>query len=99
MTALEMLTALTPNAAGAGDGVLEALVAAAEADFMAECSRDDVPEAASGVIWRMAAHRFGQLDAAGLQSQSYSGASESFLADYPDDLKRAMHRFRKLRLL
>lgn len=99
MTALEMLTALTPNAASAGEGVLAALIEAVEADFKAECCRDDVPEAAAGLIWRMAAHRFGQLDAAGLQAQSYSGASESFLADYPDDLKRAMHRFRKLRLL
>lgn len=92
MNKLEMLETLIPNAE---QGMLEALIELAEADFKAECQRDDVPEGAESVIVRMVQHRYGQLDGAGLAGQSYSGASETFLADWPDDLKRAMWRWRK----
>jgi hypothetical protein len=88
----ELLETLMPNADAA---TLEALIELAEADFKAECQRDDVPEGAESVIVRMVQHRYGQLDGAGLASQSYSGASETFRADWPDDLKRAMWRWRK----
>ena len=98
MTALEMLEALVPNPEQLEDRGA-ALIEVCEADFRAECCRDDVPDGAAALIARMALHRFGQLDGAGLQSQSYSGASESYMSDYPEDLKRAMHRFRKLRML
>ena len=67
MSRQSTLQALIPNA---GTEVLTELIELAEADFKAECRRDDV-------------------------SQSYSGASEAFLTDWPEDLKRAMHRWRK----
>jgi len=96
MDVLTTLQALYPKAATA---VLTALIDVAEADFKAECHRDDVPEGAASVILRMVQHKWGQLDGAGLASQSYSGASESFLTDWPEDLKRAMHRFRRAVLM
>ncbi len=92
MDKLNTLTALYPQA---DEDALQALIELAEADFKAECRRDDVPEAADSIIVRMVQHRWGQLDGAGLASQSYSGASESFMTDWPEDLKRAMHRYRK----
>ena len=92
MDKLNTLTALYPQA---DEDALEALIELAEADFKAECRRDDVPEAADSIIVRMVQHRWGQLDGAGLASQSYSGASESFMTDWPEDLKRALHRYRK----
>lgn len=92
MTALQLLQLLTPRADAE---VLEALITQAEAEFKATCARDDVPEEAQSVIVRMVRHMWGQLDGAGLQSQSYSGASESYQTDYPADLKRAMMRFRR----
>lgn len=92
MDIIDTVTALIPRAEAA---TLEALVDMAQADFKVECRRDDVPEAAESVIVRMVQHRWGQLDGAGLASQSYSGASEAFLNDWPEDLKRAMHRFRR----
>ena len=98
MTALEMLRVLTPNADTVGTEALQAMIEVAEADFMAENARDDVPEGAQSVIARMAAHRLGQQGAAGLQSESFSGASESYLTDYPADLRRAMHQYRRLRV-
>ena len=92
MAVMDTLEALIPNA---DEEQLEALIAQAEAAFTAECRRDDVPAAAEGVIARMVQHLWGRLDGAGLSAQSYSGASETFAADWPEDLKRAMHRWRK----
>lgn len=93
MTMLERLTALCPN--GNAD-LLQVLLDEAQADFLAICGRTDVPEAAQSVVVRMAQIRYTRMGAEGLSAQSYSGASESFLGDYPEDLKRAMYRFRKL---
>lgn len=92
-TALEIATALTPNADASA---LSACVEQAEGLFVLECARDDVPEGASPVIARMAMHLYTRIGAEGLQSQSYSGAGETLLADWPDELRRAIHRFRKL---
>ena len=99
MTAVDMIRALTPNSDDVSAITLQALVDVAEDDFKAECCRDDVPAAATSIIARMAAHRYGQMGAAGLQTESWSGASETYLTDYPEDLKRSMHRYRKVRLL
>ena len=93
MTTLEQLTLTTPNAQQA---VLEALIEQAEQEFCAICARDDVPEEAQSVIVRMVQHLYSQVGSAGLSGESFSGASESYMSDYADNLKRAMYRFRKL---
>lgn len=90
---LDKLMALCPNST---QTTLQLLLDEAEADFKAICGRDDVPTAAQGIVIRMARVRFNSLGADGLSSQTYSGAGEGYLADYPEDLKRAMYRFRKL---
>lgn len=77
-------------------GLLEALIEQAEAQFRDYCHREDVPEGAESVIVRMAQHLHSQAGSAGLASQSYSGAGETFLTDYPSDLKRALNRYRRL---
>lgn len=92
---LDRLEALTPNA---DNQALETCLEEAEEAFMAECRRDDVPEAARGVIVRMAQRLYAQIGAAGVSAQSFSGASETFLTDWPEDLKRAIHRWRRVTL-
>lgn len=91
--ALVRLKLLHPNAE---EDVLTALYEQCAEDFLAICNREDVPEGASSIVEQMVAYRYTQLDAEGLASQSYSGMSESYLADYPERLKRAMYRFRRL---
>ena len=95
-TAYTMALALTPNA---NTDQLEACVSQAEGLFRAECARDDIPEAALPVVARMARTLYARVDGEGLASQSYSGQSETFLTDWPADLRRAVHRFRKLVML
>lgn len=91
----EQALALTPNADA--DQLL-ACIEQAEGLFMAECARDDVPAAAAPVIARMARVLYARVDSEGLSAQSYSGQSETILSDWPDDLRRAVHRFRRLRM-
>ena len=91
--ALNAVTALTPNADAAA---LDACLDQAEAQFMDTCHREDIPAAAASTVARMAQHLYGQLGAAGLSAQSYSGQSETLLQDWPADLKRAMYRYRRL---
>lgn len=83
----------------AKEELLEPLWDQCEADFLSICNREDVPEGASFVVEQMVAYRYSQLNAEGLSAQSFSGMSESFLSDYPERLKRAMYRYRRLRLL
>lgn len=92
-TALARLKLLISNAK---EDVLRALYEQCAADFMSICNREDVPEGASSVVEQMVAYRYSQINAEGLASQSFSGQSESYLIDYPDRLKRAMYRFRRL---
>lgn len=96
MTTYELALAMTPNADATQ---LQACIEQAEGLFLAECARDDVPEAAAPVIARMARTLYARMDGEGLASQSYSGQSEAFLSDWPADLRRAIHRFRRLRAL
>lgn len=93
---LDRLTLLISNAK---EDVLEALWEQCEADFQSICNREDVPSGASSVVEQMVAYRYSQLNAEGLSAQSFSGMSESFLADYPDRLKRAMYQCRRLRMV
>lgn len=91
---LQRLRVLLPDADPAQ---LEVCADMAAEDFAAICGRDDVPDAACGVITQMAEIRYTRIGAAGLSAQSFSGSSESYAADYPEPLKRAIHRYRRLR--
>lgn len=90
---LARLKALYPNAQ---EDMLEQLYGQCADEFMAICNREDVPERAETVLEQMVAFRYSQLNAEGLSGESYSGMSESYMSDYPERLKRAMYRFRRM---
>lgn len=91
--AIERLEALYPAVKAE---LLESLYSQCADEFCAICNREDVPARAGSVIEQMTAYRISQLNAEGLASQNFSGMSEAFLTDYPERLKRAMYRFRRL---
>lgn len=80
----------------AEDEQIDALYGQCEADFMDICNREDVPGRAAGIVEQMVLFRWSQMNSEGLAAQSFSGASETFLTDYPERLKRAMYRYRRL---
>ena len=94
-TTMERAAALLPNADSAA---LAECIEQAMGQFRLECGRDDIPEDAQTVIVRMALHIYGRIGAEGLSGQTYSGASETFAADWPDELRRAIHRYRRVRI-
>lgn len=92
----ERLTSLIPNA---DEEKIEYLLEEAQEDFKTICNRDDVPDNASAIISQMVSFRYNHLGTEGLSSQSFSGMSESLMSDYPDNLKRAMYGWRKVKLV
>ena len=95
---LEKLLILIPNAKGK-DELLELLIDRSMDDLMNECCIDAVPERAVNVLVQMVIWHYNQQGGEGLASQSYSGQSETYLTDYPANLKRSMRRFRGLKTL
>lgn len=93
--ALDRLVSMIPNAQ---EETLENLYVQCADEFMAICNRSDVPSRAETVLEQMTIYRYNQLNAEGLASASFSGMSESYMSDYPERLKRAMYRFRKLNM-
>lgn len=93
--ALERMEILLPKAS---EDIISSLAQQCADEFMAICNRDDVPDAASHIIEQMVAFRYSQINAEGLASQSFSGMSEAYLSDYPERMKRAMYRYRRLGL-
>lgn len=92
---LKRLEQMIPNAEA---DLLESLYLQCADEFAAICGREDIPQRAETVLEQMVAFRFSQIHAEGLSSASFSGMSESYMSDYPERLKRAMYRFRRLNL-
>ena len=99
MSAVDRLRLRIGDNAEGRDALLADLVAGAEEEFCAYCRRDDVPAAAEDVIVRIALIQYNRIGAEGAASQSYGGTSESWEADYPPPLLRAMQRWRKIKIL
>lgn len=68
-------------------------------EFLDITNQEDVPEGAEAVIVQMAIIYYNRLGSEGLASQGYSGVSETYLNDYPENIKKQINRYRKLKTL
>lgn len=93
---IERANVLIPNAQ---ESLIEVLAEQCADDMRLICGLNELPEGAVGVLVRMVEYHYTRIGAAGLQSQSHSGMSESYMPDYPEPLKREMYRFRRIRSL
>lgn len=93
---VENLLLLMPKA---NEEQLELLTDQCMDEFRHTCNRDDVPEDAAAVIRQMVTWHYNRMGTEGLNSQNYSGMSESYAVDYPVPLKKSIYRFRRLRTL
>lgn len=62
------------------------------------CGRD-ADKAMELLAERVAIIKLNRLNTEGLASQSFSGVSESYIDDYPQDIIKALNRKRKLKTL
>lgn len=76
------------------DALIDALLTEAEAYVRSFCRLRDTETVPDGLIARMAAEDFGRLDGAGLTSRAVSGATEHYLTDYSDTVRRQLTAMR-----
>ena len=93
---VQRLRALLPGADAAQP---ELLAQQCAEEFLLACGLETLPEGAETVIVQMACFKYTHLGAEGLTGMTGSGMSESYRDDYPEPLKRAMHRFRRVKSL
>lgn len=79
------------------DSLLQVLIDLVIQYFLDYCNRDNIPESANAVIIQMAIIQYNRLGTQGLASQGYSGVSESYLTDYPEDILKQLNRYRKIK--
>lgn len=48
---------------------------------------------------KMAVFKLGRIGSEGLASQSFSGVSESYMTDYPADIKSVLNRKRRVKII
>ncbi len=77
------------------DAVLQVLLEQAANEFLQYTNRDEIPEKAINVIVDMAVVKYNLLGTEGLNSQSYSGMSETY-EQYSSQLIKALNRYRRL---
>lgn len=77
------------------DKLLKLLINLATEDARTISRRQDVTELES-IITQMVVFNYNRLGTEGLDSESYSGVSYSYSADYPENILRNLKRFRKL---
>ena len=95
ITASEMRERLGLDPAdGHADALIETLLREAEAYARAFCRLRDTESVPDGLIARMAAEDFGRLDGAGVASRAVSGATEHYLSDYSDTVRRQLTAMR-----
>ena len=77
------------------DKLIKLLINLATEDARTISRRQDVTELES-IIIQMVVFNYNRLGTEGLDSESYSGVSYSYSADYPENILRNLRRFRKL---
>lgn len=81
------------------DTLLEGLMLDAQNEFLAYTNRTDIPTAAEIVVASLAAYNYTKIGFNGIQSQNYSGVSESYSDGYPKELETQLNQFRKIKFL
>lgn len=81
------------------DGLLQLMLNMAEAEILDYTRRTELDAALESVVIQLVLARLNKMGAEGLESQSYSGVSESYLTDMPSDLLRVLNSKRRIRVV
>lgn len=81
------------------DTLLSDILLDAQDEFKAYTERTEIPLAAEIVVVSLAAYNYTKIGFNGIQSQSYSGVSETYTDGYPPELKSQLDKFRKVKFL
>lgn len=81
------------------DALLSLVYDGAASNFFEYTNQVEIPNAANSLIVKMAIVDYNRLGSQGLNSQSYSGVSESYINGYPADILSSLNKYRKLKVL
>jgi len=83
------------------DGLLEAIIKNAQYEFedITNNTFDDTDDRQISIIIDMAKIKYHRLGVEGVESQSYSGASEKFTDGFPKELNRRIMRYKRLKVV
>lgn len=81
------------------DEYLSLVLDEAEAEAVAYCRRDDVPDGLAVAVVRMALVTVNRTGAEGLAAQGYSGTSETYVDGYPAEIMDILRRYRRMKVL
>ena len=81
------------------DGLLALILDIVIQEFLDYTNREDLPDGANAVVIQMAVIQYNRIGSQGLTSQGYSGVSESYLSDYPDNIRKQLNRYRKIKAI
>lgn len=89
---LEELKILTN---GTDEALLNLLLERSKKEVVSYCRLTEYTEALNDIVVDIAAIKYNRVGTEGLQSQRYSGASETYLDDYPMTIQKRLNVFRK----
>lgn len=81
------------------DNLLNLLLSKATTKFENYCNRTDIPDNAQSSIVDYAVILYNRQGSEGLQSESYSGVSNTYEAGIPESIKIEWNDFRKVKTL
>lgn len=96
---IKLLLNITDNSK---DNLLNKLLTKSQNTVFEYCNNtfvDGTPQGVEDLIVELAIIRYNKLGSEGLQSESYSGISQTFNQDIPQDIKSELNKYRRLKTL
>ena len=93
---LKLMLGITDNTK---DTLLNLILDIVIQEFLDYTNRDDIPDGANAVALQMAVIQYNRIGSQGLASQGYSGVSESYIDGYPENIRKQLNRYRKMKAI
>lgn len=81
------------------DGLLTYLINTTQRKALDYTNQPELLIAMQSIVEEWVVIRYNKLGSEGLQSESYSGISQTFLSDIPNDIKAQLNKYRRLKTL
>jgi len=81
------------------DNQLNYLINITERKVLDYCNILEVPLEAESIVEELVVIRYNKLGVEGIQSESYSGISKTFISDIPSDIKTQLNAYRRLKTI
>lgn len=95
MTLLEQTKLLISLSDSTKDALLELLIQKTKDEVLLYTNKTEYLETMDNVVIDIVVIKYNRIGSEGLASQSYSGASESYLTEYPDYINKQLNTFKK----